>query len=434
MTGKGKLVVQMVHAIEQAGLSPVYLRNHEDLPADVGNDVDLLIQRGKVSEAESIAKHVAKDHGWVHFKSVQFGPLSMFFRNADGSEFLHIDLFTRLEWHFIPLATTEGIIARRRWNGLVFVPDPLDEVFLNVCTRIYYQGAIREKHRAQAAALLKPGDTERFLDIAREHIGPAGANIIAKHVISGNWCQLESLAGKCRKILILHVLSRKTFAFFTSLISFARRGLGRLISPPGPFIVFEGADGVGKSSVIDGCIPFMKALTGQSDVLLFHWKPTSKSVRLAGDPPGPAQDPRGQPIRSRPISLLFLGYHWLGFWTGYLRHVLPAIARNRAVIGDRYAYEFFLDPARLRLALPEWLRRLASITTPKPDLVIGLVARPDTVTSRKQELSEMEIERYQDSLTNLASGRSNFTIIHADGTLMENILNAQASIQTAHFP
>jgi thymidylate kinase len=433
-TSKGDLVVRMMDELEKGGCAPVYLRNHEALPADIGNDVDLLIEPSKISKAEITVRETAEHHGWIHLKSIQFGCLSMFFSSRDGSDFVHVDLFTSLEWHFLPIANVRKIIARRQWNGLVFVPDPLDELFLNVCTRLYYQGIIREKHRAQAAALLSTEDSERYFEIVRGHVGSAAANIIVQHVIAGSWKGLELMADKCRRLLLLHVLSRRTFAFFRSLISFARRGLRRLISPPGPFIVFAGADGIGKSSVIDGCIPFMVSLTGKSDVLLFHWKPTRASVRLAGEPTGGPQDPRGKQLRSPILSLFFLCYHWLGFWTGYLRYVLPAVSRNRAVVGDRYSYEFLLDPERLRLNLPKWLRYLASFTTPKPDLVIGLVAPPEAVVLRKQELGVDEIERYQNGVKSLSKNHSYFSILEADGTLIDTIKKTQNSIITKLYP
>jgi thymidylate kinase len=192
--------------------------------------------------------------------------------------------------------------------------------------------------------------------------------------------------------------------------------------------VFEGADGVGKSTVMEGILPFLKELTGKSDTLMFHWKPTRKSIRIAGEPAGAAQNPRGETARSPILSMFFLGYHWLGFWFGYLRHVLPARARNRAVIGDRYAYEFFLDPARLRLSLPRWMLKFASTTVPQPDLVICLVADPAVVVARKNELSETEIHHYQRELTLLTTKNRRFSLLQANGSIEENTHAARACL------
>ena len=109
-------------------------------------------------------------------------------------------------------------------------------------------------------------------------------------------------------------------------------------------------------------------------------------------------------------------YHWLGFWAGYLRYVLPARVKNRVVIGDRYSYEFFLDPQRLRLRIPGWLARLAVMTVPQPDAAFFLHAAPDEILRRKPELSRDEIEAYQARLEQLASRDAKVHLIDANGT------------------
>ena len=38
----GELVVYLISSLEASGLATVYLRNYENLPHQVGNDVDLL--------------------------------------------------------------------------------------------------------------------------------------------------------------------------------------------------------------------------------------------------------------------------------------------------------------------------------------------------------------------------------------------------------
>ena len=72
-------------------------------------------------------------------------------------------------------------------------------------------------------------------------------------------------------------------------------------------------------------------------------------------------DPRGRPLRSGIVSLVFLMWHVLGFWWGYLRRVRPLLVKNHAVIGDRYAYDIFLDPRRFRLRLPDFVCRWAAL-------------------------------------------------------------------------
>jgi thymidylate kinase len=301
-------------------------------------------------------------------------------------------------------------------------------VALNVLTRLVYAGVVREKHRIQAQSYLAENGPEPLISAFGSHIGVKPGRHVAGLVVKQDWEELLRSVPEVRRGIFRQALSHSPNSALLGLWRYLRRATLRILRPSGPFLVFEGADGVGKSSVIEGILPFMKELTGKSDTLMFHWKPTRNSIRIAGEPAGPAQNPRGETARSPMLSMLFLGYHWLGFWFGYLRHVLPARARNRAVIGDRYAYEFFLDPARLRLSLPRWILKLASTTVPQPDLVICLVADPAVVVARKNELSETDIRHYQEELTLLTTQNPRFSLLHANGSIEENTHAALACL------
>jgi thymidylate kinase len=178
--------------------------------------------------------------------------------------------------------------------------------------------------------------------------------------------------------------------------------------------VFEGVDGVGKSTIITEIVPLLQEVTGLSDTLQFHWKPCKRSIRICAVAP-PSHDPRGQPVRGQIASVLFLGYHWLGFWVGWLRWVYPALTRSQSVVCDRYAVDLWLDPRRFRLALPEWLLKIATRTVPQPGLVIGLVAAPEVVTNRKAELTHAEITVYQERLEEMARNSENICLVDATG-------------------
>ncbi len=414
----GKLIVAFVEKLEEAGVSVAYLRNHQDLPQNVGNDADILIPLGKSEAALAILTSFTKDTPWVILNSVRFGPLSIFLVNSLADEFLHIDLFERLDWHFVPIADTQRILQRRVWNGTVRHAHPEDEIVLNLITRLIYHGEIREKHRQQVQEYLAGPALDPLQETLVFHLGATRGREFHQALLQSNWEQL----GRMKVPLRINAIKRAIFkggtaSLVSGIIDYVGRSLRRALSPPGPFIVFEGADGVGKSSLITALIPTFYGITGRKDTLLFHWKPTRNSTRLAHQDPGQAQDPRGRPVRSVPLSLLFLVYHWFGFWAGYFRFVYPARIKNRVVVGDRYAYEFFLDPHRLRLRAPQWLLHLASSTVPQPQLVIALFAAASVVTARKPELSPQEIESYQRNLGEMAKRNPSVVLIDTEGDI-----------------
>ncbi len=415
----GNIVLKLIKNLEDAGIKTVYLRNYENLPDDIGNDVDLLVSKNMRGRASEIILDALTGTGWECMQQVEFGPISFFLANSDGSQFIHLDIFDRIEWHWLEYADTASLIERRVWNGMVHHPDLADEVVMNVMTRLIYGGMVREKHRVQVQSYLAQNGQEPLVSAFVLHLGPKQGQHMAGLVVKQDWEAVLCCASKIRLSLFRRALFYSQGSALLGLWRYLRRATLRILYPPGPFIVFEGADGVGKSTVMEGIVPMMKGLTGRSDTLMFHWKPTRNSIRIAGEPAGDAQNPRGKTARSPFLSVLFLGYHWLGFWKGYLYHILLARAKNRAVLGDRYAYEFFLDPARLRLQLPGWLSRLAAATVPQPDLVICQIADPRQIIERKPELSEDEIIQYQDNLKGMASRNSRCGLLDSSGQVEE---------------
>lgn len=72
---KGRFVIELLSRIEAAGHRVVYLRNYENLPDDIGNDVDILIERGKTKAVVSLFRQAATEYGWRVWKSVPFSCL-----------------------------------------------------------------------------------------------------------------------------------------------------------------------------------------------------------------------------------------------------------------------------------------------------------------------------------------------------------------------
>ena len=168
--------------------------------------------------------------------------------------------------------------------------------------------------------------------------------------------------------------------------------------PPPRFLAFEGADGVGKSTVMRLLVPEIVRRGGYRGYLFFHWKPVRGDLSFDAIPGDNPHDPRSKSPRNPLASLVFLAHHWIDFLVGYWRFVRPALRAGRLVVADRYTYDVLLDPTRFRLRLPRGVLRLFVRTLPRPDRAILLHASPAVIHARKPELSEPEIDAYQAAL------------------------------------
>lgn len=169
---------------------------------------------------------------------------------------------------------------------------------------------------------------------------------------------------------------------------------GRLLFPPGKFVVILGPDGVGKSTTADLVrqtleafhIPVAHMHLGFRPSIL----PTRKSLISLGKEKTSAPGER-----SKVPGIIRFFYHALDYILGYFLRVRPLLVKGRIVLGERYYYGYLVDPRkRNELGFPSWLPRfIFRFFIPKPDVVILLSNDPEEIFRRRQEHSVREIER-----------------------------------------
>ena len=161
----------------------------------------------------------------------------------------------------------------------------------------------------------------------------------------------------------------------------------------GRWVVLIGPDGVGKTSIAQGLFPevapFFRSLK------YHHWIPSWTRPLSTKVPPGGG---RFEPAPCRGgfsgdlLSTARLARSVCRAWLGYVLRILPALLRQRLVLGDRYLFNYHLDPQSVRYGASQRWVKWALRLVPKPDLIISLVANPETIHARKAELPVAEIE------------------------------------------
>lgn len=179
----------------------------------------------------------------------------------------------------------------------------------------------------------------------------------------------------------------------------ARFVLGELqltLARQGRWVVLVGPDGVGKTTVAQRLAeetrPFFRGFR------YHHWIPPLTRPLATEVPAGGGKVPHHAP-GTGPLAALAgtvrLARNFARAWLGFLLRVLPHLLRQRLVLGDRYHFNYLLDPPSVRYSGPQWLARLALRFSPHPALILRLTAPAEIVHARKKELSLAEIEEFE---------------------------------------
>jgi hypothetical protein len=157
------------------------------------------------------------------------------------------------------------------------------------------------------------------------------------------------------------------------------------------FCVILGLDGSGKTTLARHLAERAGSTTPPLKLRYFHFMPTSPSRPLFPWPGQVAEPKRRESAAQTGGTLASI----MRLFRNWIRALWGLAVRNRCfggvLLGDRYLYNYILDPVSVRYFGPSrlvaWLLRLP----PRPDLLLVLETPPETILQRKQELSPEEI-------------------------------------------
>lgn len=184
--------------------------------------------------------------------------------------------------------------------------------------------------------------------------------------------------------------------------------------PTGALIAVLGADGSGKTTVIDA--------------LREDWAPAFRRTRYVHLRPrlwqrsassGPVTEPYSRPPRHWPASAAKAVLFALDYAAGYALRVRPWLARSTLVVFDRYYQDLFLDPPRYRLGGAAKLARWLTWLVPSPQHWLVLVAPAQIVQQRKAEVSPIESVRQTESYRTFARVTDRAALVDASRPLAE---------------
>ena len=415
MSETAQLVTAVFQAWKRAGIEFLVLRNYQQLPDAVENDIDVLLRPKMRARAEQLLVATAATQGFQLHNRAEFATLALYLFHPASNAQVHFDLFSELLWRGFHFLEGAPLLDLRINRALFDIPHPAHEAATNLLASMIYTGVVKEKYKDSIAANFStaPREAQQLLSATY------GERLAAFLVDAGRqkrWSSIEARVGRLRRRLVLSQVALRGGPTMRQLAAISRRVFQRLWCPPGMLLVLCGPDGSGKSTAAQLLSSRLKTTFSPEKSQYFHWKPRLWKQSKEGQA-SPA--PHGRPRRGMLASWLYFTLHWLEFVLTAMIRIRPVTFRGGLVVIDRYYDDFFVDQSRYRLSVPQWLVRFGYRFIQKADLAFVLDAPTELLQQRKAEVPPLETERQRQAYRRLATCLLNARLIDASQAPMQ---------------
>ena len=416
-------------ALTSAKIRYAVMRNHESLPfSSGGSDLDIIVASENGECVKAIVLDAIQSSGGVPIgiaESAGFFKIYALGKILDGTGQwwgLRLDFNVGLYFRGFRLLDEQAAWPLRYHHGIPVLEDGFAGV-LGVLKEVLNNEIFPDRY-IKAAQVAAQGN---WLEIELL-LAPMGVEVLTKlRTMLLSELTAEKLKSGCRllrQVFFFHVFRQHIIKSCWARGAYELHKLRRYVKPSGLVITILGADGTGKSTVINAILPALNAATHNA-VVVQHLRPTllPPLARLKGKkhlPAGPVLEPHGSSPSGTLGSLLRMVYLTLDYLLGYWLWTRPKIAKQpTVVIFDRYAYDMALDPRRFRIGLPSRVAGWFAALAPKPDLIICLHGAPEIIAARKRELPVVETKRQVNALREFARHEPRAVLISTDNSINE---------------
>lgn len=398
-----RLLADLFAEYDRRQLVYCVLRNFRSLPDRLeSRDLDLRISSRDRSLNRGIIRALAERHGAIvyhHYKDERFDQFYLCRRVSHG-EVVSLKLdFYELDVYGVRVLSTSDTLRTRVRHRSLFVASEVSQL-LDKWLFIHLLGSqLPEKYHSE------------FRDIAirnRSSLGDALSKVFGRRrgrelcarMCSEGFADLPRV-GKARLAFILFKAACRSPLFHAWHVpAFFYYRARHFVRPKGEFISVSGPDGSGKTTVLNLATVQLGKLFGSRPENVGHFRPgivprIADIAKKAGVLSA-VDENYGSPHRAKPSgslgSLLRLGYYLVDYIAGYWKKIRPALVRRELVVYDRYCFDLIADPARSRISLPAWIRRIALALVPLPHTAFFVHVPSAVVRQRKQELSAEAID------------------------------------------
>ncbi|PYB71694.1 hypothetical protein DMY87_15890 [Rhizobium wuzhouense] len=398
-TPQTDLLMRLFFDLTVAGIDYAVMRNHEQLPEEVGaRDLDIVVSPKDLDQAVRVVARLGRDFGYLFANSYadeRLTQLALVKRIPSGIVGLQIDFFTCSQVYGVELLSAEEMLQNLRWhNGIPVVSERvmlLDKWLFHLAVG----KPLHPKYDTAFAAIVSR-NWSALLDRLTPLVGYGEARRQLDTIRSGHASSIAVLPPRQRRRMVFRAWKAQRAGAHLLLPRFTLHRLLNRARPHGFWLSISGPDGAGKTTVIELVLAELALVFG-GDALAHrgHFRPSvlpriAELAKATGAVQAVDADyarPHRSPASGFLGSLVRLSYYVADYVHGYFRRVRPALIDRRIVLFDRYYHDVIADPGRSRIRLPKWLLRAFARVIPLPTYSFFISVRPEVAHARKQELT-----------------------------------------------
>ena len=398
-TPQADFLVRLFFDLSIAGIHYAVMRNHEQLPYELGaRDLDIVVAPKHLDKAVRVVVRLGKEFGYLFANSYadeRLTQLALMKRTPIGIIGLQIDFFTCSQVYGVELLSAHEMLQNLRWhNGIPVVSERvmlLDKWLFHVAV-----GKPLHVKYDQTFAATVSCNWSSLLDRLIPLVGYGEARRQLDAIRSEHASAIAVLPPRERRRMLFRAWKAQRAGGHLLLPKFMLHRLLNRAKPHGFWLSISGPDGAGKTTVIERVLAELALVYG-ADALAHrgHFRPSvlpriAELAKATGAVQAVDADyarPHRSPASGFLGSLARLSYYVADYVHGYFRRVRPALEDRRIVLFDRYYHDVIADPGRSRIRLPKWLLRAFARVIPLPTYSFFISVRPEVARARKQELT-----------------------------------------------
>jgi thymidylate kinase len=405
-----ELFADIIETFKQENRELCILHGYTDYPEIISSDVDAIFARPAEIPQLLTEHHVAKVVQVLQHETTAFS-YTLYRKNSSKPSLIQLDVSTDYRRNGRIFFRGEEFFQTDRSFKFFKVPE-IELEFAYYLVKKVAKGELSAAQSQRLSELYNLAPAQCQVQMMR-FFPAAETQLIAHAAHNQDWEPVQSQMPQLRQSMLGKVGREHPLKVCKYWLGDLTRKISRILQPTGLMVVFLGADGSGKSTVIDRVQANLAPAFRRNQYI--HLRPR---LGIAADAQStPVIDPHGQPPRNGLTSILKLIYFLFDYGVGYIVKIYPQLVRSTLVIFDRYYHDLLVDPKRFRYGGPMWLARLLGSLVPKPDLWILLDAPADVLQGRKQEVTFEETLRQREAYLNLITQLPNGYIVDASESI-----------------